>query len=54
MDDPEDPQHPHEGLVAPLCGGLKLEFPEGRTPPPRLRSVSSARLACTWSVEHDA
>ena len=29
MDYPEDPQHPHEDLVDPLCGGLKLEFPAG-------------------------
>jgi hypothetical protein len=37
MDYPEDPQHPHEDMVDPLCGGLKLEMPEGRTPPPNLR-----------------
>jgi hypothetical protein len=39
MDYPLDPQHPHEDLVDPLRCGLKLEFPEGRTPPPRLRTV---------------
>jgi len=44
MDYPDDPQHPHEDLVDPLCGGLKLEFPKGRTPPPRLRSVNAAGL----------
>jgi len=44
MDYAEDPQHPAEDLIDPLCGGLKLEFPEGRTPPPRLRSVSAAGL----------
>jgi hypothetical protein len=39
MDYPEDPQHPHEDLVDPLCGGLKLEFPQGRTPEPQLRRI---------------
>jgi hypothetical protein len=43
MDYPEDPQHPHEDLVDPLCGGLKLEFPEGRTPQPNLRRVGAGR-----------
>ena len=42
MDYPEDPDHPHEDLIDPLCGGLKLEFPEGRTPPPNLRRVHAA------------
>ena len=46
MDYAEDPQHPHEDLIDPLAGGLKLEFPEGRTPPRRrtctpVRSMSS-------------
>jgi hypothetical protein len=41
MDYPEDPQHPHEDLVDPLCGGLKLEFPAGRAPEPQLRRVSA-------------
>jgi hypothetical protein len=43
MDYPEDPQHPHEDLIDPLCGGLKLELPEGRTPPPDLRRVDAGR-----------
>ena len=34
MDYAEDPQHPHEDLIDPLAGGLKLEFPQGRTPQP--------------------
>ena len=38
MDYAEDPQHPYEDLIDPLCGGLKLEFPEGRTPAPNLLS----------------
>jgi hypothetical protein len=45
MDDHEDPQHPHEDLVDPLCGGLTLGFPEGGMPPRRLRSVSTVGLA---------
>ncbi|WP_422932056.1 hypothetical protein [Singulisphaera sp. PoT] len=36
QDYPEDPQHPAEDLVDALRGGLKLEFPEGRTPKPNL------------------
>jgi hypothetical protein len=44
MDYAEDPQHPHEDLIDPLCGGLKLEFPEGRTPPPNLRRVHAAGI----------
>lgn len=34
-DEPEDPQHPHEEVIDSLCGGLKLEFPEGRVPQPQ-------------------
>ena len=30
QDYPEDPQHPHEDLVDPLRGGLRLIYPEGR------------------------
>jgi hypothetical protein len=43
MDYPEDPQHPHEDLVDPLCGGLKLELPAGQTPQPDLRRVGAGR-----------
>jgi hypothetical protein len=42
MDYPEDPQHPHEDLVDPLCGGLKLEFPARRAPEPSFRRVPAA------------
>ena len=45
MDYPEDPQHPHEDLVDPLCGGLKLEFPQGRAPEPEFR-----RMPARWAV----
>jgi hypothetical protein len=41
MDYPKDPQHPHEDLIDPLVGGLRLEFPAGRSPEPRLRTVSA-------------
>ena len=41
MDYAEDPQHPHEDLIDPLCGGLKLLFPEGRAPAPSLRTVDA-------------
>jgi hypothetical protein len=44
MDAPKDPQHPHEDLVDPLAGALKLEQPQGRTPPPQLRNVSARGL----------
>ena len=44
MDYAEDPQHPHEDLVDPLVGGLKLEFPEGRTPPPLLARVHAGSI----------
>ncbi len=41
MDYAEDPQHPHEDLIDPLAGGLKLEFPESRAPAPDLSHVSA-------------
>jgi hypothetical protein len=41
MDYAEDPQHPHEDLIDPLCGGLKLEFPDSRAPAPNLTRVSA-------------
>ena len=44
MDYAEDPQHPHEDLIDPLAGGLKLEFPQGRTPQPALRTVAASRI----------
>lgn len=44
MDYEKDPQHPFEDLIDPLCGGLKLEYPDGRTPPLNVRSVHPSRL----------
>ena len=43
MDYAEDPQHPHEDLIDPLAGGLKVEFPEGRTPPASVPDNSCSR-----------
>ncbi len=44
MDYPEDPQHPHEDLIDPLAGGLKLEFPQGRAPQPKLHTIHASRM----------
>jgi hypothetical protein len=44
MDYAEDPQHPHEDLIDPLAGGLKVEFPLGRTPPPALRTIHASNI----------
>ena len=49
LDHPLDPQHPWEDLIDPLCGGLKLEFPEGRRPPLALRR--STRRGCMLSAQ---
>jgi hypothetical protein len=39
LDEPEDPQHPHEDLMDALRGGVRDRFPEGRVEQPRLRRV---------------
>jgi hypothetical protein len=39
LDHAQDPQHPWEDLIDPSCGGLKLEYPEGRAPAPNLARV---------------
>jgi hypothetical protein len=44
LDYAKDPQHPYEDLIDPLCGGLKLEFPESRMPAPNLHHVSAGRV----------
>jgi hypothetical protein len=45
MDYEKDPQHPFEELIDPLCGGLKLEFPQGReTASPAITFVHGGRL----------
>jgi hypothetical protein len=44
LDEPEDPQHPHEEYIDCLAGGLKLEKPEGRVPEPQFRNVKASRF----------
>jgi hypothetical protein len=44
MDYARDPRHPHEDLIDPLAGDLKLEFPEGRAPSPNLTRVVAVSI----------
>ncbi|HEY2158934.1 MAG TPA: hypothetical protein VGH33_25110 [Isosphaeraceae bacterium] len=44
QDYPEDPQHPHEDLLDPLRGGLRLLYPEGRARPPALRRIAARKV----------
>ncbi len=44
MDYPKDPQHPQENLIDSLAGGLKLEFPKGRTEKPKFRDIHAADI----------
>jgi hypothetical protein len=44
LDEPEDPQHPHEEFIDSLAGGLKLECPEGRVPEPQLRTIRLSQM----------
>ena len=39
LDEPADPQHPHEDLMDALRGGVRDRFPEGRIEQGRFRSV---------------
>jgi phage terminase large subunit-like protein len=39
IDEPADPQHPHEDLLDALRGGIRDRFPQGRIEQPRLRNV---------------
>ena len=39
LDEPADPQHPHEDLMDAMRGGVRDRFPQGRIEQPRLRSV---------------
>ena len=43
-DDPVSEQHPWEDLIDPLRHGIKLEQPEGRTPPPNLNRRHAGSL----------
>ena len=44
QDYPEDPQHPHEDLVDALRGGLRVCFPEGRSPQPNYARVHARQV----------
>ncbi len=44
VDEPEDPQHPHEELVDALRSSLLDKFPEGRRPEPKLARVAASRV----------
>jgi hypothetical protein len=44
LDEPADPQHPHEDLMDALRGGIRDCFPEGRIEQPRLRTVPARRF----------
>jgi hypothetical protein len=44
QDYPEDPQHPHEDLIDPLRGGLRLLYPEGRARQPAHQRVPAQKV----------
>jgi len=44
LDEPVDPQHPHEDLMDALRGGIRDRFPEGRIEPPRLSQVRASEV----------
>ena len=44
LDQPEDPQHPHEDLVDALRGGLRAKYPAGRIPSSNLDRVPARRV----------
>lgn len=44
IDDPEDPQHPHEDIIEALRGGLLDKWPRGRRPDLKLHRVRSTHL----------
>lgn len=44
LDEPADPQHPHEDLMDALRGGVRDRFPEGRIEQPMLRTVHAGRM----------
>jgi hypothetical protein len=45
LDEPADPQHPHEDLMDALRGGVRDRFPDGRLEQPRFSQVH-ARSIC--------
>jgi hypothetical protein len=44
IDEPEDPQHPHEDVIDSLRSGLLDHFPEGRRPAPKLSRARASRV----------
>ena len=44
LDEPADPQHPHEDLVDALRGGLKAHYPQGRIPPSSMTRVPAHKV----------
>lgn len=44
VDEPEDPQHPHEDLVEALRGGLRMVFPLGRSELKGMRKIHPGRI----------
>jgi hypothetical protein len=42
LDEPADPQHPHEDLIDALRGGVRDRFPEGRPQAEQFRTVHAA------------
>jgi hypothetical protein len=44
LDEPKDPQHPHEDMMDALRGGLMDLFPSGRRPQPKLARVHAGKV----------
>jgi hypothetical protein len=44
VDEPEDPQHPHEDVVDALRSALLDQWPEGRRPAPKMPRVPARRV----------
>jgi hypothetical protein len=44
LETPLDPQHPAEDLLDALRGGIRDAMPDGRKPPPNLRTVSARHV----------
>ncbi len=44
LDEPADPQHPHEDLIDALRGGVRDQFPEGRPRTEPFRRVPMGRI----------
>jgi hypothetical protein len=44
LDEPTDPQHPHEDLMDALRGGVRDRFPEGRVEQPTMHQVRAGRI----------